>query len=82
MLAIWKREWKNYFQTVIGWLFVAGTLAVFALYFYVYNMACGYSNISYALSAITIIFVITVPVLTMKSFAEERHNKTDHLWKT
>lgn len=82
MLAIWKREWKSYFQTVTGWLFVDATLAVFALYFYVYNMAYGYSNVSYALSAITIIFLITVPILTMKSFADERRNKTDQLLLT
>lgn len=82
MLAIWKREWKSYFQTVTGWLFIAATLAVFALYFYVYNMAYGYSNVSYALSAITIIFLITIPILTMKSFADERRNKTDQLLLT
>ena len=37
MLAIVKREFKSYFQNVIGWLFVAALLAVYGLYFYVYN---------------------------------------------
>lgn len=36
MLAIFKREFKSYFQNVIGWLFVAALLAVYGLYFYVY----------------------------------------------
>lgn len=35
MLAIFKREFKSYFQNVIGWLFVAALLAVYGLYFYV-----------------------------------------------
>ena len=38
MRAIWKRELKSYFQTVTGWLFIAATLALFGLYFYVYNI--------------------------------------------
>ncbi|MGN0343105.1 MAG: Gldg family protein [Roseburia sp.] len=82
MFAIWKREWKSYFRNVTGWLFISATLAVFFLYFYVYNMAYGYSNISYPLSAISMVFLITVPILTMKSFADERRNKTDQLLLT
>ena len=47
MLAIFKREFKSYFQNVIGWLFVAALLAVYGLYFYVYNLKNGYPYISY-----------------------------------
>ena len=50
MLAIFKREFKSYFQNVIGWLFVAALLAVYGLYFYVYNLKNGYPYISYAVS--------------------------------
>ena len=46
MRAIWKRELKSYFQTVTGWLFIAATLALFGLYFYVYNMYYGSTDIS------------------------------------
>lgn len=79
MIAIWKREVRAYFQTVIGWLFIAATLALFGLYFYVYNMYYGTPDVSYAFSAITILFLITVPVLTMRTLAEERKNKTDQM---
>lgn len=79
MIAIWKREVRSYFQTVIGWLFIAATLALFGLYFYVYNMYYGSPDVSYAFSAITILFLITVPVLTMRTLSEERKNKTDQL---
>jgi ABC-2 type transport system permease protein len=79
MLAIFKREFKAYFQSVIGWLFVAALLALFGLYFYAYNLMQGYPYIYYSLSAITMIFLIAVPILTMRSFAEDRKNKTDQL---
>lgn len=79
MFAILKREVKAYFQTVTGWLFIAAVLVLYGLYFYVYNLRAGYPYISYSLSAIAFIMLITVPVLTMRSFAEERHSRTDQL---
>lgn len=79
MRAIWKRELKSYFQTVTGWLFIAATLTLFGLYFYVYNMYYGSTDISSTLSAVTFLFLVTVPILTMRTLAEERKNKTDQL---
>lgn len=77
-----EREFRSYFQNVIGWLFVAALMALFGLYFYVYNLRQGYPYLYYTLSAITIIFMIAVPILTMRSFAEDRKNKTDQLMLT
>lgn len=79
MIAILKREIRSYFRTVVGWLFIAAVLALYGLYFYAYNLRSGYPYISYSLSAISFIMLIAVPVLTMRSFAEERHSKTDQL---
>ena len=79
MRAIWKREFQAYFQSVIGWLFLAVTLAFYFLYFYVYNLSYGYPYISYSLNAIAFIFLVTVPILTMRILAEERHARTDQL---
>lgn len=79
MIAIYKRELKSYFQTVVGWLFIAVELALFGLYFYVYNLRYGYPYIRYSLSSAAFIMMIAVPILTMRSFADERHSKTDQL---
>ncbi len=49
MFAIFKREFRSYFQTVVGWLFVSALLAVYGLYFYVYNLKNGYPYITYDL---------------------------------
>lgn len=82
MIAIFKREFKSLFHNVIGWLFVGATLALFGLYFFVYNLSYGYPYISYSLSAISFVFMITVPILTMRVLAEEKKNKTDQLMLT
>ncbi len=79
MLAIFKREFRSYFQSVIGWLFIAATLSIFGLYFYVYNLVYGNPSIANTLSAATFIFLISVPVLTMRIIAEERKNRTDQM---
>lgn len=79
MLAIYKREVRSYFCSFTGWLFVAVNLFVMGLYFQVYNMLMGYPTISYVLQSIVFTFIVTVPILTMRSLSEERKNKTDQL---
>lgn len=79
MLAIYKRELRSYLHTVTGALFIAATLVLTGIYFTAYNLLNGYPYVSYALKAATFLFMITIPVLTMKILAEERKNKTDQL---
>lgn len=79
MLAIYKRELKSYFNSFIGFLFIAATLFFLGLYFNVYNVNWGYPYVSYTLSSVLFLFMLSVPVLTMRILAEERRNKTDQL---
>lgn len=79
MTAIYKRELKSYFHSVIGHLFIAATLFFIGLYFTVYNLFNGYPYISYAVSSVIFLFLISVPILTMRILAEERKQKTDQL---
>lgn len=44
-----------------------------------YNLQAAVSNFEYVLSFGTIIFVVIVPILTMRVIAEERKQKTDQL---
>lgn len=79
MLAIYKRELRSYLHTVTGALFIAATLILTGIYFTAYNLLSGSPYISYGLSSSTFLFMITIPVLTMKILADERKNKTDQL---
>ena len=82
MLAIYKREVKSYFQSMIGCVFVAFLTAFTGIYFTAYNLTAGYPYFSYTLSGSLIVFLVGIPLITMKSFAEERKNKTDQLLLT
>ena len=82
MLAIYKREFKSYFQSMVGSVFVAFLVAFTGIYFTAYNLNAGYPYFSYTLSGSLIVFIVGIPLITMRSFAEERKNKTDQLLLT
>lgn len=79
MLAVYKREIKSYFQSMTGYVLVAFMVAFMGIYFMAYNLNSGYPYFSYVLLNTNYILIIAVPLLTMRSFAEERKNKTDQL---
>lgn len=79
MLAIFKREFKAFFGSVIGYLFIAASLVLTGIYFFAYNLAGAYPYFSYALSSSVFIYLVTIPILTMRLISEDRKNKTDQL---
>lgn len=82
MTAIYKREFKSYFQSMIGYVFIAFLIAFTGVYFMVYNLNYGHPYFSYTLSGVLFIFIMAIPVLTMRSFAEDAKSKTDQLLLT
>ena len=80
MLAIYKKELRSYFTNAIAWVFMAFFLVLAGLFFFVYNLSGGYLDFSVVYGGMEIFFVLLlVPVLTMKSIADEKHQKTDQL---
>lgn len=82
MKAIYKRELSSYFYSMIGCVFIAVVTAFTGIYFLAYNMNGGYPYFAYALGGCLIVFLVAIPILTMRSFSEDRKNKTDQLLLT
>lgn len=82
MKAIYKRELASYFNSMIGWLFTAVLTVFVGIYFFVYNLFNGYPYFSLSLSYTLFVFIVIIPILTMRSMAEERRSKTDQLLLT
>ncbi len=82
MSAVLKRELKAYFTSVIGWIFLAAFFFVFNLYFVANNLLYGTPYLSYTLNNVTFIFIIIIPILSMRSMADDRRTKTDQLLYT
>lgn len=79
MIAVYRREVGSYFKGVLGYLLGAFLLVFAGIYCMVYNLSGYYANFEYVLSAIGFIYLIAVPVISMRSVAEERRQKTDQL---
>ena len=79
MIAVFKHELKSYFHSLTAYIFGAFLLAFVGIGAMMYNIQASVSNFEYVLSFSSIIFVIIVPILTMRVIAEERKQKTDQL---
>ena len=82
MTAIYKREMKSYLTSMVGYLFIFFILVLTGIYFSAYQLSAAYPKFEYTLSAVTFVFLIGVPILTMRVLAEERKQKTDQLLLT
>jgi len=82
MKAITKKELRLYFATPIGYVFIAVFVCVSALLFTIYNLYMGNASVSVIFSYLPFLFVIMIPILTMRLMAEERALKTDQLLLT
>lgn len=79
MTAIFKREINAYFDTPLGYVFLAVYYLFAGYFFYNYNL---YANSTDMRALFEILFTVTlflVPILTMRLMSEDRRNKTDQL---
>jgi ABC-2 type transport system permease protein len=79
MLAILKRELKSYFRSPTGYIFLGFFLLLAGIFFALTNLLTGSPNFIGVLSNMTFVFLIAVPVLTMRLLSEEQRHKTDVL---
>ena len=79
MTAVYRKELKTYFTGMTGAIFIGFLLLLTGIFMTVYNLRGLYPNFEYALSGVSFIYLFAVPVLTMRSVAEEKHAKTDQL---
>ncbi len=76
MLAIYKKEMRAYFTSIVGYLFLAFFLALIGLYFYAQNLYSGSPNFGYALGGVMMFFILLVPMVTMRIMAGGNKQKT------
>lgn len=79
MIAVLKHELSGYFHSLTAYIFGAFLLAFVGIGAMIYNIQQAVANFEYVLSFVSLIFVVLIPVLTMRVIAEERKQKTDQL---
>ena len=79
MISIYKRELKSYFTTYIGYIFISFILLTTGIYSWFINYLNQSPEFEYILFNLNFIYLIAVPILTMRTIADERRQKTDIL---
>lgn len=79
MTAVLRHELSSYFTNVTGYVFGAFLMLFAGIYTMVINLQSASPYFEYVLMNMDFIFLIIVPILTMRVIAEERRQKTDQL---
>ncbi len=76
MTAVFKREFKSYFTTPIGFVFVA-VFTAFAGMFFSIIYSYGSPEVENIISAMSTVAIFATPFITMRLFSEDRRQKVD-----
>ena len=79
MSAIYRKELKIYFCGALGFVVMALMLVFSGVFFTFTNLAQEYTDFLFTLDPMKLILILVVPLLTMRTIAEERHSRTDQL---
>lgn len=82
MLAIYRKELQTYFYSPLGYVFMGSFLFVAGIFFAFGNIMSVSADFGTMLSNVSFIFMLVVPILTMKLMSDERRTKTDQLLLT
>lgn len=82
MWAVIKKEIKSYFYSPVGYVFIGLFLIMFSIFFYVDVFQYQSINFEYIFYSGATILTFIVPILTMRTIAEERKNETEQLLLT
>ena len=77
MSAIFKRELGSYFTSPVGYAVLAAFMFFSGIFFYVQCLYTGTTNMSGVFQSMFFIVLFVIPLITMRSFADDRKNKTD-----
>lgn len=83
MWTIFKKEFKTYFFSPIGYVAIGLFLTIYSLFFFLTTIQYGVvdlGNLYYATARYGLLLI--VPLLTMRMFAEERKTGTEQLLLT
>jgi ABC-2 type transport system permease protein len=79
MLAVFKRDFRAYFTSAIGYIYLGAYILVLNLYFYLANALSHTSSLAQIFHFMLLVMMFLTPILTMRVFSEEFKQKTDQL---
>ena len=77
MGAIFKREFKSFFTSPVGYILLAVMTCASGFFFFVFNIYAGSPDLSYVFGNLFTVVLLILPILTMRLFSDEKRQKTD-----
>ena len=78
MGAVFKREFRSFFTSPVGYIVFAVLFAFSGYFFFMYNMASGYTSLSYVYDGLfTIVLLLVLPILSMRLLSDDKRQRTD-----
>ena len=77
MSAIFKREFKAYFTSPIGWVFLGAFFVFSGIYFYIGVLLMQSTQVESVIMSMFSIVMFLIPIITMRLFSEDKRQKTD-----
>ncbi len=78
MLSIFKKEFKSYFNSPIAYVMIGLFVFISSMLFYI-NLASSSAEYNFNLNYMALILILIIPILTMKTLADERKSGTEVL---
>jgi len=79
MYAVYKKELRSSLLGMTGPIFICAVLGIMGFFTAYYQFTAGYSQFEYTIADGTFWSLLLAPILTMRSFTEERRSRTDQL---
>lgn len=77
MSAVFKREFKSYFTSPLGYFVLAVIFVFSGLFFYTYNMYGGSPSLSGVYGGLFTVTLLILPILTMRLLSDDKRQRTD-----
>lgn len=82
MTAILKREFASYFTSPLGYVYLAVFYGFSGLFLWITCLSSGSADMQYVFLWMFFIMMILIPILTMRTMADDKRQKTDQLTLT
>ena len=82
MSAIFKRDLASYYKTMLGYIFAAIFLLLCGFYFIINNVLSYSGDLAQMFSGVAIVLIVLIPLITMRSFSEEKKSRSEQLLLT
>lgn len=79
MRAVFRHELSSYFTGLTAYVFAAFVLLFGGIYTMSYNLNAGITDFQYVVGSVSFVFLLIMPILSMRVLAEEKRQKTDQL---